>query len=121
MTEYNYFCYTDDKNMDWFQQPKYRVFNKQLTKEEYNKINKVYIKLKFDENESYQTRYKTAFKNAFEKLSQEDKNKITSLPWFNKEDFKIYYWVDLTQDTEVENAIKLLTEKGKLKDWKILI
>jgi hypothetical protein len=95
MTEHNYFCYAEDKNKDWFQKPKYQIFNKQLTEEEYYKIEKPYIKLELDKNESYITRYKTAFSKAFNKLSQEDKNKITSLPWFNAEDFLKYYWVNI--------------------------
>jgi hypothetical protein len=56
------------------------VFNTQLTKEDYNKINIPYMKLEFDKEESRTTRYKTAFNKAFQKLSQEDKDKITSLP-----------------------------------------
>ncbi len=97
MTELNYFCYADDRNKDWFQKPKYQVFNKQLTKEEYNEIEKVYIKLEFDKNEDYYTRYKTAFKKAYDKLNQVDKDKIINLPWFNTKDFKEYYWVDLEE------------------------
>ena len=56
---------------------------------------KIKLKLEFKENESYKTRYKTAFKNGWDKLKQEEKNKVTSLPWFNKEDFLKYYWVDI--------------------------
>ena len=107
MTEYNYFCYYD-KNEDWFQIPRYQIFNKQFTKEEYNNIEKIYIKLEFDKNEYYKTRYKTAFNKAFQKLSEEDKNKIISLPWFNSEDFKKYYWVDIKVK---EYTIKQLEEK----------
>jgi len=96
MTECNYFCYSKEYNSDIsFQQPRYRVFNIQLSEEEYYKIDKLYLKLEFDKNESYKTRYKTAFKKVFEKLSQEDKNKIISLPWFNADDFLEYYWVDV--------------------------
>jgi len=43
MTEYNYFCwsekYNDDKS---FQQPRYRIFNVQVPKEEYEKVKKIY-------------------------------------------------------------------------------
>tara|TARA_R110002020_G_scaffold317741_1_gene533416 strand:- start:312 stop:428 length:117 start_codon:yes stop_codon:yes gene_type:complete len=38
------------------------------------------MKLEFDKEESHTTRYKTAFNKAFQKLSQEDKDKIISLP-----------------------------------------
>lgn len=120
MTEHNYFCYSKEYNSDTsFQQPRYRIFNKQLTKEEYNKIEKLYLKLEFDKNETPLTRYKTAFKKAWDKLSEEDKNKITSLPWFNAEDFLEYYWVDI-KNNDVNNAIKLLQDKWLIKDWKII-
>jgi len=101
MTEFNYFCYADDKDKDWFQRPRYQVFNKQLTKEEYYKIEIVKLNLEFDENEDSKTRYKTAFKKAWDKLSEEDKNKIINLPWFNKKDFKKYYWVNIDWEDEI--------------------
>ena len=69
MTEYNYFCsakkYNDENS---FQQKRYRVFNTQITKEEYERIPKIYNKLEFDKNESYTTRFKTAFKKMWNKL-----------------------------------------------------
>ncbi len=112
MTEYNYFCYADDKTKDWFQRPRYQVFNTQLTKEEYSDISKVNIKLELDKNESYATRYKTAFSNAWQELSQEDKKSIINLPWFNKEDFKKYYWVDI-QETEELTLEQICKELGR--------
>ena len=69
MTEHNYFCsaaeYNDENS---FQQKRYRVFNTQITKEEYEGINKIYNKLEFDKNESYTTIFQTAFKKMWEKL-----------------------------------------------------
>jgi hypothetical protein len=63
MTEYNYFCRSNDYNSDTsFQQQRYRVFNVEVGKEEYYKIKKIYHKLKFDANESFDTRFQTAFK-----------------------------------------------------------
>jgi len=98
MTEYNYFCYAEDREKDWYQQSKYRVFNTQLTEEEYDKIQKINIELKFNKNDSYETKYQIAFNNAFNKLSQTDKESITSLPWFNKDIFKKYWWIELNSD-----------------------
>jgi hypothetical protein len=89
MTEYNIFCYSEkfnDKNS--FQQNRYRVFNTQITKEEYDKISIPKIKLEFDKNESYETRYQTAFKKAWNLLNQEEKNKFLNLQHFNSEIFK---------------------------------
>ena len=69
MTEYNYFCSAENYNDEnSFQQKRYRVFNTQITKEEYQKITIIYNKLEFNENESFGTRFKTAFKNMWNKL-----------------------------------------------------
>jgi len=63
MTEYNYFCWSKKYNDDnSFQQKRYRIFNKEVTKEEYNKVNKMYHRLEFDLNEDCETRFQTAFK-----------------------------------------------------------
>ena len=56
--------------------------------------------LSFDSNEDYDTRYQTAFKNAFEKLSQQDKDSITSLPWFDPKIFLEYWGVDVSVDSD---------------------
>jgi deoxyhypusine synthase len=63
MTEYNYFCWSKEYNDGMsFQQKRYRVFNVEVSKEEYESIDKIYNKLEFDPNERYGTRYATAFK-----------------------------------------------------------
>ena len=52
MTEYNLFCYAEEFNDEnSFQQKRYRAFNKEITKEEYDKISIPKIKLEFDNNE----------------------------------------------------------------------
>ena len=101
MSEYNIFCYSDDRDNDGLQRPKYQVFNTQLTEEEYSKISIPSMILEFDENEKFKTRYKTAFNKAFQKLHQEDKDKITSLPWFDAEVFKKYWGVDIRKEEEM--------------------
>ena len=88
MTEYNLFCFAEDFNDEnSFQQKRYRVFNKEITQEEYDKISIPRIKLNFDKDELYFTRYQTAFKKAWNELSQDDKNKILDLPHFDKDIF----------------------------------
>jgi hypothetical protein len=42
------------------------IFNTQITKEEYENISIPKDKLEFDINESYKTRYKTAFKKMWD-------------------------------------------------------
>ena len=88
MTEYNLFCFAEDFNDEnSFQQKRYRVFNKEITQEEYNKISVLEIKLEFDKSEVSSTRYQTAFKKAWSELPQEEKNKFLSLPNFDKDIF----------------------------------
>tara|TARA_R110002012_G_scaffold301474_1_gene501755 strand:+ start:96 stop:623 length:528 start_codon:yes stop_codon:yes gene_type:complete len=89
-TQYNYFCYADDRDKDGYKRPPYQVFNTQVTQEEYEKIEKLEIKLDF----GYKN-YKEAFSEAWAKLSDEDKKKITSLPGFNKDIFKKYWGVEV--------------------------
>ena len=88
MTEYNLFCFSEKFNDEnSFQQKRYRVFNKEITQEEYNKISVLEIKLEFDKSEVSSTRYQTAFKKAWNELSQDNKNKILDLPHFDKDIF----------------------------------
>ena len=89
MTEFNLFCYAKVYNdKDSFQQKRYRVFNKEITEGEYNKIKIPEIKLEFDKNKSYTTRYQAAFINAWNKLNQEEKDEFLNLPHFDKDIFK---------------------------------
>ena len=88
MTEYNLFCFAEVSNDEnSFQQKRYRVFNKEITKEEYEKITIPKIELHFDKDESFDTRYQTAFRKAWNELSQEGKNKFLNLPNFSKDIF----------------------------------
>ncbi len=88
MTEYNYFCWSEEYNDDKsFQQPRYRVFNKQVTKEEYFDIKRIYHKLEFDSSESYKTRYTPAFKKMWNKLTPEEQQEYLDIPFFSWEGF----------------------------------
>ena len=88
MTEYNYFCWSKkygDENS--FQQKRYRIFNVEVTEEEYEKVNKISHKLTFDPHESHKTRFHTAFKNMWHTLTQEQKQEYYDIPHFNWEGF----------------------------------
>ena len=123
MTEYNYFCWSENYNDDnSFQQKRYRVFNVEVWKEEYNKINKIYRKLDFDKNESYSTRFQTAFKKMWDKLTQEEKQEYYNIPHFNWEWFTFITGIE--KETEIETIeiwwIKYNKKEleNKLKDLK---
>jgi hypothetical protein len=88
MTKCNIFCHADkegDKNS--FQQARYRIFNTQVTKEEYENIEVPKITLEFDKDRSYTTRYQTAFKKAWAKLSKDEKDTFLNLPYFDADIF----------------------------------
>lgn len=88
MTEYNYFCRSKEYNDDMsFQQKRYRVFNVEVTETEYRNINKIYHKLEFDRNESYTTRYATAFKKMRDKLTDKEQQEYLDIPHFCWEGF----------------------------------
>lgn len=97
MTEYNYFCWSKEFNdEDSFQQKRYRVFNVEVTKEEYEKIKKIYHKLEFNSNENYNTRFQTAFKKMWDKLSQEEKQEYFDIPHFNWDGFTFITGIEKT-------------------------
>ena len=86
MTEYNLFCWAkayNDENS--FQQKRYRIFNVEVSEEEYNKIAIPKIKLELDKDLSYDARYKRAWNVARQKLSSKEKEQFTNLPHFNPE------------------------------------
>jgi deoxyhypusine synthase len=88
MTEDNYFCWSkkfNDKNS--FQQKRYRIFNVEVSKEEYEDTKKIHHKLEFDQTESYETRFQTAFKKMWSKLSEKEKQEYFDIPHFNWEGF----------------------------------
>ena len=119
MTEYNLFCYAEEFNDEnSFQQKRYRAFNKEITKEEYDKISIPKIKLEFDNNEWYTTRYQTAFKKAWSELPQEEKNKFLNLPNFDKDIFFKITWVQI-EDSLIGKEVSVEIE-GKIYKAKII-
>ncbi len=88
MTEYNYFCWSKEYNdKDSFQQKRYRVFNVEVSKEEYDKIKKIYYKLDIDKSGNLKTRFQTAFKKMWEGLNKKGKQEYFNIPHFNWEGF----------------------------------
>jgi len=63
--------------------------------------------------------YEGAWKELWNELSQTDKDFFTSLPNFDAEIF--FKITGIKLDDDVEKAIKLLTEKGRIKDGKIIV
>ena len=107
MTEYNYFCSAKECNdKDSFQQKRYRVFNVEIGIGEYEKIDKIYHRLEFDKNESYTTRFQTAFKKMWDKLSEKEKQKYFDIPHFN--------WDIFTDITGVKKETKKETRRIRI-------
>jgi uncharacterized protein YwqG len=122
MSEYQLFCYSDSHGRDYpdsCQQKPYRVFNTQLTEEEYSKISIPKLKLEFDKNESYATRYQTAFKKAWSEATQELKQQFFDISHFDWDIFTKITGVEpetVTQPTETQEIIELNGRKYKLID-----
>lgn len=114
MTEHNYFCRSTEYNSDTsFQQKRYRVFNIEVTKEEYFNIKKIYHTLEFNEDEPYRTRFQTAFKKMRNGLTQEQKQEYYDITHFNREWF--------TYITEIEKegeTIEMTMEEINKALWK---
>jgi len=98
MTEHNYFCWSEKYNdKDSFQKKRYRVFNVEVREEEYKKIKKIYHGLEFDENESYETRFQTAFKKMWDKLSDKERQEYFDIPHFDKIGFEFIVGVKVDE------------------------
>lgn len=117
MTEHNYFCWAKEYNDEnSFQQKRYRVFNVEVSKEEYEKINKIYHKLEFDKNEIYDTRFQTAFKKMRDKLSKEERQEYLDIPHFNWEWFTYITWIkpeDVEEQVEEMTVEQICKELGR--------
>lgn len=115
MTEYNYFCwsekYDDEKS---FQQKRYRVFNVEVTEEEYNSIDKIHHKLEFDPDESYDTRFKTAFRKMWDKLTDKEKQEYYDIPHFDWYGFTFITGIEKEEHVE-KKAVEeeIITLNGK--------
>ena len=107
MTEYNYFCWADEYNdEDSFQQKRYRVFNVEVKKEEYEKIKKIYNKLELDKDELCSTRFQTAFKKMWDKLSQKERQEYLDIPHFNWKGFTFITGIKEGEEKPEELTLK---------------
>ena len=128
MTEYNYFCWSENYNDEnSFQQKRYRVFNVQVSKEEYENITKIYHKLEFDKDENYYTRFQTAFKKMWDTLTQDEKQEYFDIPHFDRTGFTFITGIKKEEEEEEDEdedeiikAIEVLQKAGKIKDGKII-
>lgn len=120
MTEYNYFCWAKEYNdKDSFQQQRYRVFNVEVSKEEYNKISKLYDKLEFDPNESYDTRFQTAFKKMWNSIPPERQQEYLNIPHFNWEGFTFITGItpEDVKDTMSGKEVKIKNLFDMVYEW----
>ena len=84
MTEYNYFCWAERyKDENSVQQKPYRIFNTQVTKEEYEQVKKIYNQIPLNSDESF----RPAFKNMWDTLTPDQKQEYFDIPHFNWEGF----------------------------------
>jgi len=86
MTEYNYFCwakkYGDEQSSH---QTKYRIFNTQVTEEEYKALDKISSPLTFDPTK--EESYGTVFIKMWDTLTKEQKQEYYDIPHFSWEGF----------------------------------
>lgn len=110
MTECNYFCWSEKLNDEnSFQQKRYRVFNIEVSKEEYGSIKKIYHELEFDNDEYCETRFKTAFRKMWNKLSKEERQEYFDIPHFNWEGFTFITGIK-QEDVEKKEIILTMGE-----------
>jgi hypothetical protein len=96
------------------------VFNREITKEEYNAIQIPKITLSFDRDERYSTRYQSAFIKAWALLSVEEKQKFYDIPHFNKDIFFEITGVDVDKSVTNEMTIKEIEERLGINNIKIV-
>ena len=114
MTEHNLFCWSEKYNDDnSFQQKRWRVFNKQVTEQEYRRIKIPKHKLEFDRTESVATRFKTAFKKMRSTLTKEQKQEYYDIPHFDWKWFTYITWVEKEDDVTEMTLADVCIALGK--------
>ena len=126
MTDYNKFCYSENYGDEYSsRQSPFRIFNKEVSKEEYNSIIIPNILLKFDATEAQKTRFQTAFKNAWKDLDKETKKAFLTLPHFDAGIFEritgikyldewndIHRSDDVIEEEKVQKPVKVTFHDG---------
>lgn len=118
MTEFNTFCWSENYNDDKsFQQKRYRIFNKEYSKDAYkNIVNAIKSIIPNPNKLKLSEFWKTITQDQIKKLMN-----IKDLE-FDVEGFEYITGIKVQKElTDVEKAIQLLTEKGMIKDGKILV
>jgi len=121
MTEYNIFCWADDRNKDGFQQKRYRVFNKEVGEDRYCEIkdlikNDILKDLKLELN-------KNSWEDEWKKVTNEQWKRILEIPEADKDIIEkiIGFELDLEKDDLVDVKISRSTlEELKKKGIKIV-
>jgi hypothetical protein len=116
MSEYQLFCYAEEfghNYSDSYQQKPYRVFNIHLSDIEFQAIDIPKIKLEFDKNELYTTRYQTAFKKAWLNLDSTEKQKFFDIPYFNWDIFTKITGVEKEKQVEKADDSEIIELNGK--------
>ena len=121
MTEYNLFCYAEDRGKDGFQQKRYRIFNKEVGKDRYYEIRNlikddVLKDLKLELNNS-------KWEDEWKKVSSEQWKRILDIPEADKDIIEsiVGFKLDLDKDDWVDVKISRSTlEELRKKGVKII-
>ncbi len=116
MTEYNLFCWSELFNDEHsFQQKRYRVFNQQVSKNRYDELVTIIRNIIPNNNN-------LKLSDFWKSLTSEQIKGLQSIPEFDAKGFEYITGLVLPKElSDVEKAIQLLTDKGLLKDGKVLV
>ena len=116
MTEYNTFCWSENYNDDIsFQQSRYRVFNKEVSKEDYKRILETIRSIIPNSNN-------LKLEDFWKTITRQQIIELSEIPEFDKNGFEYITGLTVPKiDSDVEKAIKLLTDRGLLQDGKVLV
>ena len=95
------------------------IFNQQVEVSEYNKINNLLpvIKLNFKDENGISISYQDAWANAWKIMTEEDKNKILSIPQFDADIFKAITGIEIVkpegQVVEISKAREVVIDGVK--------
>lgn len=116
MTEYNYFCWSEEYNDEnSFQQKRFRVFNTEVSKEEYDKIKKIYHKIELNPDDDYTVRFKNGFRKMWNTLSKEGKQEYLDIPHFNMK------WFTFITGITEDDIKELKTESLSGKEVEVIV
>ena len=115
------FCFGDGKycHSGTGYQKNYMIFNQQVEVSEYNKINNLLpvVELKLRDENGISIPYKDAWANAWKIMTEEDKNKILSIPQFDADIFKAITGIEIVkpevQVVEISKAREVVIDGVK--------